>query len=122
MQRGRLRHKVTIQQRVETQDASGEVLESYTGFLTTFASIEALSGRELFAAQQVQSEVSTRIRIGFRPGVKETMRVLHTIDHGSPEEVDVYDIQAVLPDRTGRREVQLLCVKRGADGFRSNGS
>lgn len=126
MQAGRLRRRVTIQQPVDTQNEIGEPITVWRTFAENVpAAIEPLSGREYFAAQQEQGDVSTRIRIRWRPGVTEVMRVTHTVKtNTSPEEtqVDVYDIEAVLPDqRTGRRELHLMCKKRSADGFQSDG-
>ncbi|AMP15492.1 phage head-tail joining family protein [Collimonas pratensis] len=66
-----------------------------------YAKKEDLSGRELFAAQAAQSEVTTRFRIRYRTGVTAKMRLLC--------DGVIYNIEAVL-DRDGRkRELQLMC-------------
>ncbi len=112
MRSGSMRHAVTIEAPTKTQDSTGSVVQSWDTFADVRASIEPISGREFFAASQVQSNVSTRIRIRFLDGVTPKMRVLHGADY--------YDIQAVLPDdRSGRHEMQLMCVKRGAQGYRN---
>lgn len=105
---------------METQNSTGEVEVTYEEAFTSWVSIEPIAGREFFTSQQVQADVTTRIRMRFRAGVTETMRFIHVIDHGSPDVADVYDIEAVLPDsKSGRRELVLMCRKRGADGNRS---
>lgn len=126
MQAGRLRRRVLIEQPVDTQDSFGEPITDWQDFAVSVpAAIEPLSGREFYAAQQEQSEVTTRIRIRWRKGVTELMRVSHTSivdpDASPPETVtDIYDIEAVIPDqKTGRRELHLLCKKRGSEGFQS---
>lgn len=122
MQSGRLRHRVKIQKRLTPQNEVGEAEIRFVDWENAWASVEPLTGRELFAAQQIQSQVNTRIRIRFLAGVTELMRVVHTVDIAN-DIIETYDIEAVLQDsRSGRREMQLLCIKRGADGNRSNGT
>lgn len=112
MRAGRLRHRITIQTQTQVQDSTGSIVLTWSEFATVWASIEPISGREFFSAAQVQSTVSTRIRIRNLPGVTETMRILHGTDY--------YDIQAVLTDaKSGLHEMQLMCVKRSAQGFRN---
>jgi SPP1 family predicted phage head-tail adaptor len=111
MRAGQLRHVVTIESPTKTQDSTGSVVQSWATFDTVRAAIEPISGREFFSAAQVQSNVNTRIRIRYIDDVTPKMRVAHGSDY--------YDIQAVLPDTTGARELHLMCVKRGAQGFRN---
>ena len=103
MKVGRLRHRITLQELIETQDSDGAVEEEwFTVGNGISAEIIAMSGREFVAAQAVQSEVNTRIKLRFRPGLKAKMRVLH---RGA-----VYNIAAVMPDPdSGIRFVTLLC-------------
>jgi SPP1 family predicted phage head-tail adaptor len=119
MQTGRYRHRLILERRVDTKQPSGQVVHTYTEFAEILGSVEALSGREFFAAAQVQADVSTRIRMHWRDDVDETCRVVHIVNHDSPMKVELYDITAVLPDaKTGRREIQLMCTKRIAEGWR----
>lgn len=127
MQPGRRRHAVTLQSPVETQNEIGEPIVTWQDFATGVrAAIESVNGREFFAADQVQSDVTSKINIRARSGVNSQMRVVHTFTttaNVSPPETqtDVYDIEAVLPDRTGRREIVLMCRLRAAEGFRTDG-
>lgn len=121
MRSGQFRFRVTLLRRVDDQAQSGQVTHSYEPFAENVpARIVTLSGREYFAAQQVQSDVSTRIHIRWRGDVDETCRVMHVTDHSvSPQEFDLYDISSAIPDeKTGRRELVLMCVKRQAEGWR----
>jgi SPP1 family predicted phage head-tail adaptor len=117
---GKLRHKVSLQRRVDDQEPGGQVAHSYVETAKIWAGIASLSGREFLAAQQINSEITSRIAIRFRPEVNETYRIVHTIKHDeSPPWTDVYDVIAVMPDeKTGRREMSLLCAKRVAEGWR----
>lgn len=126
MQAGRLRHRITLQVPVAEQDSFGEPITIWQDWAESVpAAIEPLNGREFYAAQQEQSDVTTRIRIRWRPGVTELMRAVHTVvtdPNTSPPttKTDVYDIEAPLPDqRSGRRELVLMCRLRGAEGFQS---
>lgn len=119
MQPGRKRHKVTLYRRVDTKLPSGQLQHTYEAFATPWAEIRPISGREFFAAAQVQSEVTTRIIINYRVDVDETCRVGHVVQYASPMIEEFYDIVAALPDsQTGRSELTLMCVRRRAEGWR----
>lgn len=99
---GYYRHLVEIQQKTVIRDPdTGELIEDWAPYAKVWAAVEDLSGREFWAAQQVQSEVSTRVRIRYLPGVNPTMRVVHAGRH--------LEITAVLDPDGRRRELQLLC-------------
>ena len=102
MRAGTLRHRVTIQRYELVVDDYGAPLhrESWKDVATVWASVEAVSGRDFFAARQEQSEVTQRIRIRYRPDVTADMRVIH---NGK-----VFNIVAPLPDNRGR-ELVLMC-------------
>lgn len=112
MRAGRLSHRVTIQERTETQNATGEVEWTWVDVCSVWAEITAVSGREFFAAQQVQSNVSHSILMRYRQGIKAKMRV---VEAGCAEVF--YDIEAPLPNAR-RTELRLMCVTRDADGWR----
>lgn len=76
MKAGALRHKVTIQSKTITTDGSGGPVETWADFATVHASIEQLSGREMIAAQAVNSETTGKIRIRYLAGVTADMRVV----------------------------------------------
>ena len=63
MRIGKLRHRITIECVVETQDADGAVIETWSTYETVQASIDPISGREYFAAQSTQADVTHRICI-----------------------------------------------------------
>ncbi len=118
MQSGRFRHRVTIEYATETRDSVGGVTQTWAELDQVWASVEPIQGREFFSASQVQSDVSTRIRIRYRADVTEKMRVVHVADSASSL-TNYYDITAVLPVNEKRHELHLMCVKRGQDGFRN---
>lgn len=74
---GSLRHIVTVQTQQEATNEFGEVELTWVSLESNVrASIEPLSGRELFNAQQVQSDVSTRIRLRWFDGLTSRMRIV----------------------------------------------
>lgn len=107
MRAGDLRHRVTLQKQVTAQDQqTGAMLPpTWVDFATVWASVEALSARDLIAAQGAQSEVVARIVIRYRPGVDATMRALH---RGR-----IYNIHGALPDAKSGLEYLTLPVSEG---------
>ena len=106
MKSGKLRHQVVIQTKAQTQDPqTGELVVGWAEFATVWASVEPLSARDFIAAQAGQSEITARITIRHRPGVLDTMRILH---RGA-----VYSIQGVLPDPKSGLEYLTLPVSVG---------
>lgn len=78
MRAGKLRHRITLQSLADGQEApfpSGAPDQYWEDSLTVSASINPLAGRELFAAQQYNSEVTHSIRMRYRTGVTDRMRV-----------------------------------------------
>lgn len=110
MRAGRLRHRVSLQRPVEARDeTTGGVTITWEGIgLPRAAELVSLSGRELIAAQAVQSEVIARCVMRYLDGVDATMRIVH---NGQP-----YNIKAVLPDPTFKRSLTLMLAAGVNDG------
>lgn len=77
MRAGKLRHRITLTEPVEAQDAYGEPVKTWRPIADgeCWAEKRDLSGRELFQAQQINSEVSTSFRIRYREDVDARMSV-----------------------------------------------
>jgi head-tail adaptor len=118
MQAGRQRHRVVLEERADVQDSVGDYEVAYIELAEVWASIIPVSGRERIAGAQVASEHDTRIVIRFRRGLDSTIRIRHVVVHESPAIEELYDVQAILPDATGRRWLTFLCTKRVAEGWR----
>jgi SPP1 family predicted phage head-tail adaptor len=103
MRSGKLRHTVTLQSLVETQDGYGGTTESWTDFATVRASVEPLQGREYFAAQQERAEVTTRFRIRYIPGVLPTMRIMF--------DGRAFNIESIINPNERNRELHLMAVE-----------
>lgn len=100
---GRLRHRVTIEEKQITLDSDGAQEEVWVLWATGVpAEIGALSARELIAAQAVSSKVNTRIKMRYRSGLSASMRIRHRDT--------IYNIEGVIPDPdSGIRFITLPC-------------
>lgn len=72
---GEFRHVITFQKLENTQNNYGEPTETWKDILTIRAGIYPLSGREFYAAETVNSEVSHKINIRYMPGLTPDMRI-----------------------------------------------
>jgi SPP1 family predicted phage head-tail adaptor len=104
MDPGCFRHRVTFEELITDLDSDGKMVEDWVSPFPRAISAEImpLSGRELIASQSVQSKVSTRIKVRYRPGFKPSMRGVHRST--------IYNIEAVIPDPdSGISYLTLLC-------------
>lgn len=102
MKAGQLDQRVTFERKGGGKDGWGQPLpDSWAPLFTVWGSVEPLVGREYLAAQAVQSDVSTRVRIRYRPGLNSGDRVKH--------EGRIYNIESVIDVRSARRELVLMC-------------
>lgn len=120
MRAGALNQLITLQRRVEARNDAGEVTWTWQDWETVWAAVEPLRSRELFSAQQVQSQSTLLVRIRHLSGVKATMRIVHITDDSSPGETRYYQIDGPpINVRTGNDEMQLLCSELEAEGWRN---
>jgi SPP1 family predicted phage head-tail adaptor len=71
---GKLRHRVTLQQPVDTDDGAGGTTRTWSEVATLWARIEPMSADERVAAERIEAAADTRITIRWRAGVTSTMR------------------------------------------------
>ncbi|MEL7608853.1 MAG: phage head closure protein [Bacillota bacterium] len=76
MKIGYLKHRIVLQKKMIAEDVLKQQTENWTDFAYVWASIEPLSGREYFTAQQINSEVSVRITIRYLPGLTAEARAV----------------------------------------------
>jgi SPP1 family predicted phage head-tail adaptor len=101
MRSGKLKNQITIQEMREVQNVYGEPETTWAVFAEPWAAVEPLRGREFWAAQELQSRVTTRIRIRYVEGITPKMRVLFG--------TRIYLINTVIDQEEGHRETQLMC-------------
>lgn len=111
---GELNQRITIEERVKTDNTRGEVAYIWTPWSGVpggklWAKVVPLRGREFFAAAQSQSEITTRFRIRYRTGILPSMRIVWKGAYyeikGLPIEVD-----------GGREWLDLMCKAGPQDG------
>lgn len=117
---GALRHVGRIERIVPTLDDSSSPLPVYETIAAEVRfAIEDLTAREFMQVQQIGAQLSTKIRIRWRPGIEATMRLARQINPGAAEPAyEYYEIQGITRDERLTRDLVLLCVKRDSDGFR----
>ena len=102
MDSGKLRHKVEVQLSLDMRDEFGAIsAQTWETFCYMWASIEPLAGREYFAAAQIQSEISHKITMRYKSGIKPHYRILWNSR--------VFDIQSIINIREENRELILYC-------------
>ncbi len=102
-----LNRKITFRQLTTTQDPNtGEIIEAWADYLSVFARVDPLVGREYFAAAAVQAEDTTKFTMRHRGDIDTTMRI--AFDGAE------YDIQSIQNIRSGNRET-LIYAKHTAD-------
>jgi SPP1 family predicted phage head-tail adaptor len=77
MRAGKLRHRVILQSRSDTQDETGSAVPAWANVATVYAAVEPLRGRELLTAQSINSEVTGTIRMRYRAGIDASMRATY---------------------------------------------
>lgn len=100
---GKLRHRITIQQLTQTPDGAGGYTKSWVPFATVWASVEPISGKEYFEAQQTQSAVTHKIRIRYHTGITPVMR----IDFKGR----IFGIESVINWEERNRDMMLMCTE-----------
>jgi len=101
MRAGNLRHRLQIQTASETRGTQGSVSRTWQTDETVWGSIEPLSGRELLAAQQVDSEITHRVIVRGYPGLTSASR----LKHGAR----ILKIKSILNKEERGEEMELLC-------------
>ena len=99
---GKLRHRVTIQSKAESQNAYGEPTYTWSDVDTVWASVDDLSAREFIQGPAELQQVTTVITMRDRSDVTPETR----ITWGS----HTYDVESVV--HTGSRVyMEVLCVE-----------
>jgi SPP1 family predicted phage head-tail adaptor len=101
MRAGRIRNRVTIEEKTVVQNDYGEETITWSEYDVVWGSIEPLRGREFAEAERAGAEVTTRIVMRYRSGVVPEMR--------ATEGDNTYDIISVVNVDNRDREMLLMC-------------
>ena len=101
---GELRHKISIQQYSKLTNDYGEVEINNDGIWTEVMTIKAgiypISGREFFAAETVNSEITHKVKIRYTEGLKPNMRIVFNNR--------IFSIESIINFKELNIELQLL--------------
>lgn len=104
---GDLDQRVTLQSRSVVKDAMGQDTITWVPEATVWAQVQAVRGREFFAAAQVQQEQTIKVRIRWRTGVSPTWRLVWQGRN--------HDITGIIP--VGRNDMlEIMCLQGVKDG------
>lgn len=101
MNPGQLRHRIIIQKQITTQDNFGEQYEEWNDITTVWANINPISGREFFAAETVNSEITHKVRLRYREDIKPDMRISY--------KGRIFRIESVINEFEKNKVLQLMC-------------
>jgi len=112
----RLRHRVAVQEQVETQNATtGAVTVVWQNVVINTIELNSVpaevltgQGRETFLSDSRQNESAARINMRWFEGLTQKMRIVW--------EGKEFNIQSIETDVTARREYRLKCVTGMNDG------
>lgn len=118
MKAGDLNRRITIQARVDGEDAAGQPLLSWVNYDKTWADIRGYTGlgriRVTGAVSADAQNVSIRVR--YRTDLTFALRVCLNDDNDDPIEDDPFDITHVELDRKGRVWTDMVSVGGTNDG------
>lgn len=72
---GEFRHRITIQKMSKIENDYGELLDTWVDFLEVRAAIYPLSGKDFFAAETTNNEITHKINIRYVSGITSAMRI-----------------------------------------------
>ncbi|WP_078382337.1 phage head closure protein [Sutcliffiella halmapala] len=105
MNSGKLNKRITIKENNQIRNRGGGFKPSEEEvILSTWANINTLSGREFWQAQQMEAEVSHKVTIRFRSGIKRSQMVFY--------QERKFEIQYVFNRDEGNRFLELYCLER----------
>jgi len=108
MSAGKYKSVVTIQSKSESTDTYGGTVYNWNDFATVRAKVRPLRGRELVAAQAVQSETQVMFYVRYIPGVETYMRIVC--------DGKFYDITAIVDVDYQHRELEISAKTGTSEG------
>lgn len=103
---GKMNKRISIEQLTAgspAQDTFGEPDQTWSEFAEVWAAIEPIQGREFWAQQQVQSEITHRVRIRYLAGVLPDMRIVYS--------TRIFSIKHIIDPKERHEELQLMCTE-----------
>lgn len=105
---GKFDQPIIIETPVVTRSAIGEETRSWAVFARPHADITTVRGAEFVAAMQAQYRMDIKVRVRWRAGINNMMRIVW---RGQP-----YAIVAVMDGGPRKRYVEMMCSSGVEDG------
>jgi SPP1 family predicted phage head-tail adaptor len=104
MTAGKYKHRVEFQAKATVQDEYGEPVDAWQTVIECWGLVHYLTGRELWAAKQANSEVTGRVELRYRDDISPEMRIKYR---------DRFmDIESIVPLEHDRREIHVNFKER----------
>lgn len=100
---GDFRHRITFQEEVKTPDGYKGHASQWKDMVTVWGSIEPISGREYFYAQQITAEVTHRINVRYRTDITTKMRAKF--------EERIFELTAIFDLKERREFLEILATE-----------
>lgn len=100
MRAGSLKNKITFQEQTQTKNNFGEVEETWSDVLTTWASIQTISGKEQYLSNQNYATLSHKLRVRYSSLINSKQKILFG--------TRVFKILAVLNIFEKNKELEIL--------------
>jgi SPP1 family predicted phage head-tail adaptor len=112
MNAGDLRHRIAVQAKTSTQDASGDPVDSWATLATIWGKVEPVRGREAtYAGDQVLGEMDTRVTVRYSPASAQITQG-HRLEHQG----SIFNVVSVAHVRLGKQTIEILCKSGVNDG------
>jgi SPP1 family predicted phage head-tail adaptor len=109
MRAGKLRRRVDIEQPLLDQNAIGELEQTWSTFAANVpAQVEPLSGRERIVAQQLNTQLDTRVTLRYISGLTTKMRIKYARTGYTPRYLQ---IEAFVNLDERNREIVVDCTE-----------
>ena len=101
MRIGSLKKRITLQSMTRTDDGMGGYNEVPKNEMTVWAAIWSTFSSEALRSGQFNLEITHRLRIRYRPGIKASWRIKN--------EEKYYSIVSIVDPNMDHRQLDLLC-------------
>lgn len=102
MRAGRLRERVRLLEKSTTRDVMGGQVVTWVERAVVWCWAEPVRGREYFAAEQFESEITMVFHVRYRADIQVTWRVLYRDE--------MYDVRSVIDPHSNKRELELMSL------------
>lgn len=98
-----------LQNQPTAVDGMNAPIPNWVNFATVRGQVSTMEGHEVFSAQRIAAETTTRIRIRWYPGIVPGMRAQAGLNMGPNTPYYLYSIIAVIDPDAKQKEMFLLC-------------